>query len=356
MTMSLPDGLCRGDRVLVAMSGGVDSSVAAALCKQVGLETVGVTLKLWGGAQDSGCCAVSDVDDARRVCQQLGIDHFVFNYADEFDKSVVGPYVDAHVSGLTPNPCVECNRHVKFDALLKRSVKLGFDRLVTGHHVRISDRSGRVRLRRGSDASKDQSYVLYMLSEGDLGHLWFPVGDYEKSDLRVIAGNLGLRTAAKAESQDVCFITAKRGRADFLGSRIGLHSADVVDMSGEVLGSVPSVELVTIGQRRGLTAGGSDRKLYAVDVNVADRTVTVGGRGDLLCDETHLVEHSWVSGAHSGAVLAQCSAHGTADSGVLDASGYLRWDEPHRKVAPGQSVVFYDGDEVIGGAIAARAF
>ena len=162
-------------RVLVAMSGGVDSAVSAALLKQQGHEITGVTLKLWGGPQDQGCCSVSDVDDARRVAQQLDIDHFVFNYGEEFERHVVGPYVKAHAAGLTPNPCIECNRHIKFDALLSRARKLGFDLVATGHHARIVTTDNGLRLARGSDLAKDQSYVLYMLSEQDLSLLEFPV-------------------------------------------------------------------------------------------------------------------------------------------------------------------------------------
>ena len=222
-------GAAGKQRMLVAMSGGVDSSVAAALCLRDGHEVVGVTLKLWGGPQDQGCCAVSDVDDARRVCQQLGIDHFVFNYAAEFERDVVEPYVDAHRQGLTPNPCIACNRHVKFDVLLDRARRLDFDRLVTGHHVRIGATGGTRRLRRGADGAKDQSYVLYMLSQADLADLWFPVGDYRKDDLRALASELGLRTAHKAESQDVCFITEAAGRERFLAERIELHPAELVD-------------------------------------------------------------------------------------------------------------------------------
>ena len=340
-------------RVLVAMSGGVDSSVAAALCQREGHEVVGVTLKLWGGPQDQGCCAVSDVDDARRVCQQLGIDHFVFNYAAEFERDVVDPYVDAHRRGQTPNPCISCNRHVKFDVLLDRARRLGFDRLVTGHHVRVSRRDGRARLRRGADGAKDQSYVLYMLNAADLADLWFPVGDYRKDELRALAGELGLRTADKAESQDVCFITADAGRERFLAERIDLHRAELVDPAGRRVGAAAAVELVTVGQRKGLDLGGATERRYAIDVDVAARRVTVGGADELTAPGVRLTDHRWADGAAEGDVLAQTSAHGPALAGRLDADGQLCWTRPQRRVAPGQAVVFYDGDEVLGGATAA---
>ncbi|WP_419931163.1 tRNA 2-thiouridine(34) synthase MnmA [Candidatus Poriferisodalis sp.] len=339
--------------VLVAMSGGVDSSVAAALCLRAGHEVVGVTLKLWGGPQDQGCCAVSDVDDARRVCQQLGIDHFVFNYAAEFERDVVEPYAEAHRRGLTPNPCIACNRHVKFDVLLDRARRLGFDRLVTGHHVRISTQRGTPRLQRGSDSAKDQSYVLYMLSQADLADLWFPVGDYRKDRLRALASELGLRTARKPESQDVCFITATDGRERFLAERIDLHPAELVDATGRRVGTAPAVELVTVGQRKGLDLGGAPQRRYAVDVDIGSRRVTVGTASELLAEGVCLTDHRWAGDAIEGEVLAQTSAHGPALPAHLDAEGQLRWTEPQRRVAGGQAVVFYDGDEVLGGATAA---
>ena len=346
-------GAAGKQRMLVAMSGGVDSSVAAALCLRDGHEVVGVTLKLWGGPQDQGCCAVSDVDDARRVCQQLGIDHFVFNYAAEFERDVVEPYVDAHRQGLTPNPCIACNRHVKFDVLLDRARRLDFDCLVTGHHVRIGATGGTRRLRRGADGAKDQSYVLYMLSQADLADLWFPVGDYRKDELRALASELGLRTAHKAESQDVCFITEAAGRERFLAERIELHPAELVDTSGQRVGTVPAVELVTVGQRKGLHLGGSSDRRYAVDVDVRGRRVTVGTAADSLAPGVSLTDHRWADEAVTGDVLAQTSAHGPAVPAHLDAEGQLRWTEPRRRVAAGQAVVFYEGDEVLGGATAA---
>ncbi len=201
-------------RVLVAMSGGVDSSVAAALLVERGHEVVGATLKLWGGPSDSGCCSVADVDDARRVAQQLGIAHHVFNLTDEFDRAVVAPYVEEHAQGRTPNPCIECNRTMKFDRLLARSERLGFDLLATGHHARVSGEGVR-RLRRGADEAKDQSYVLSMLGQEALARVVFPVGDLTKDEVRAEARRLGLRTAAKPDSQDVCFISSTEGRAGF---------------------------------------------------------------------------------------------------------------------------------------------
>jgi len=200
-------------KVLCAMSGGVDSSVAAAELVAAGHEVVGVTMRLWGGDSDTGCCSIADVDDARRVTQQLGIDHLVFNFTDEFDRHVVDPYVAAHAAGTTPNPCIECNRHLKFARLTDRADLLGFDAVATGHHARILDvGGGSLRIARGADAAKDQSYVVHMLPQRELARTSFPVGHLTKADVRARASELGLRTAEKPDSQDVCFITHAAGR------------------------------------------------------------------------------------------------------------------------------------------------
>ena len=346
-------------RVLVAMSGGVDSSVAAALILEAGHDVVGATMKLWGGDSDSGCCSVADVEDARRVAQQLGIVHHVFNFGSDFDAHVVEPYVEAHTAGRTPNPCIECNRHLKFDRFLRRARQLGFDAIATGHHARVVRRpSGRYCLGRGADAAKDQSYVLYMLGQEQLARTLLPVGEMTKADVRRHADGLGLRTAAKPDSQDVCFITSTGGREAFLGARIPLRPGRMVDLhTGEQLGPVPAVELVTIGQRRGLAAGGGrPGRRYAVSVDVEGATVVVGSSADVLVSDVRLDQLAWADAAPAPGtrVAVQCSAHGRPLPATwADPSVVL--DEPYRAVAPGQSVVLYDGDTVLGGGIAQPA-
>jgi tRNA-specific 2-thiouridylase len=342
--------------VLVAMSGGVDSSVAAARLLDEGHNVVGVTMKLWGGDSDTGCCSVSDVDDARRVAQQLGIDHVVFNFTDDFDRHVVEPYVADHGRGRTPNPCVECNRHLKFDRLLERAGLLGFDAVATGHHARVVAAGGRFRLERGADRAKDQSYVLHMLGQDALRRVRFPVGDITKDDVRRQARALGLRTALKPDSQDVCFITRAGGRADFLARRVELHPGRVVDAAGNELGRVDAVELVTVGQRRGLGADGALDRRYAVAIDVPGATVTVGEAKDLLVDRAAVESQTWVDGPVTGTVLVQCSAHGAPRPGRLAGDGTIEWEQPERRIAPGQSVVFYDvADRVVlgGGKVSA---
>ncbi|HEX2381988.1 MAG TPA: tRNA 2-thiouridine(34) synthase MnmA [Acidimicrobiales bacterium] len=342
-------------KVLVALSGGVDSSVAAALLLDAGHDVVGVTMKLWGGESDTGCCSVSDVDDARRVARSLGIEHHVFNFGDRFATDVIGPYVSAHAGGDTPNPCIECNRHLKFDKLLRRARALGFDAIATGHHARVVTRDdGSRRIARGADVHKDQSYVLYMLDQTQLAATLLPVGELTKAAVRAHAAELALPTAAKPDSQDVCFITSSRGRRGFLEGRLGFTPGNVVDRAGNRLGSVDAVELVTIGQRKGLgLRGGDDAPRYVVSVDVGGATVTVGAEADLLEPGTALRNMMWADGKAARAVLAQCSAHGPALAASFDPStATLTWESPHRRVAPGQAVVLYDGDEVVGGGLA----
>jgi tRNA-specific 2-thiouridylase len=336
------------------MSGGVDSSVAAALLRDAGHDVVGVTMKLWGGESDTGCCSVSDVDDARRVARAIGIQHHVFNFGDRFTTDVIGPYVAAHAAGDTPNPCIECNRHLKFDKLLRRAHGLGFDAIATGHHARIVVRDdGSRRLARGADAAKDQSYVLYMLGQEQLAATLLPVGDLTKAAVRALADDLDLPTAAKPDSQDVCFITSSSGRSGFLRERLSFTPAVVVDRAGHRVGHVDAIELVTVGQRKnlGLSGGDGDAR-YAVDVDTSRATVTVGSEAELLEHTTTVRDLTWVGEVAHGAVLAQCSAHGPALGARFDAeTATLTWDEPRRRVAPGQAVVLYDGDEVVGGGL-----
>jgi len=337
-------------RLLAAMSGGVDSSVAAALLVEEGHEVVGVTLRLWDNPTDAGCCSVAEIDDARSVANLLGIDHLVWTFVEEFDARVVAPYAAAHADGLTPNPCIECNRHLKFGRLLRRAGMLGFDAVATGHHARIVDDGGRRRLLRGADPLKDQSYVLYVLGQEELRRCRFPVGTMTKAGVRAKAAALGLPTADKPDSQDVCFVTTSGGRKALLSSRIPLHPGRVVDTAGADVGKVDAMELVTVGQRRGLGTGGGAKR-YAISVDTSSRTVVVAEAGDLLAPSVELTQLSWVYEPVQGAVTVQTSAHGDP-VGAIFTGATVRFAEPQRRVAPGQSVVLYRGDEVLGGGTA----
>ena len=350
-------------KVMVAMSGGVDSSVAAALLVEQGHEVVGVTMRLWGGESDTGCCSVSDVDDARRVAQQLGIDHLVFNFTEDFNAHVVDPYVQAHADGITPNPCIECNRHVKFARLSERATLLGFDAVATGHHARATESERGFELERGADRDKDQSYVVHMIDQAELQRTMFPVGGMTKPEVRAHAARLGLRTATKPDSQDVCFITSTGGRATFLGDRIPFREGRVVDSAGATVGTVPAVEMITLGQRRGIGLPGGGPKQFVVDIDVPTATITVGAETELYVAGHIVRDMTWVHDVATAAafdtVLVQCSAHGTPQPATVaidpdERTLHLRWTDPQRRIAPGQSVVLYDPSDrfVLGGGIA----
>jgi len=355
-------------RALVGMSGGVDSSVAAALMLSEGHEVVGATMKLWGGPSGSGCCSVADVEDARRVCQQLGIDHHVFNFSAEFERDVVAAYVAGHAKARTPNPCISCNANLKFDRFLQRARLVGFDAIVTGHHARVSRTGKAWELRRGKDAAKDQSYVLYMLDQGQLAQVVLPIGDITKLEVRRLAAEIGLRTALKPDSQDVCFISKTGGRRSFLGDRIPVHPGRLVSTTGEELGVVDALELVTVGQRRGLglAARSLPERRYVVSVDLDGATATLGGLAELLVSEIVLADMRWTNTplAAGERVQVQLSAHGQPKGALWDAGGAagsgtggrVVLDEPARRVAAGQAVVLYRpdpaGDIVLGGGTA----
>jgi len=351
-------------KVLVAMSGGVDSSVAAALLIEAGHEVVGATLKLWGGASDSGCCSVADVDDARRVAQLLGIDHHVFNYTEEFEARVVTPFVEGHARGTSPNPCIECNRHIKFDLLFERAERLGFDAVATGHHAQVIWRDATPLLARGADPAKDQSYVLGYLHDAQLRRLLLPIGAMNKSEVRAHAERVGLPTWDKPDSQDVCFIEASRGREVFLRSRIELTGADLVDLaSGDVVGHTDAAELMTVGQRRGVLPGRDGAKRFVARVDLGARRVEVGRLEDVMVTSLPLDVDSMTFAREplrAGAdVWAQWSAHGQPRWATLrhDGAWTLELAEAARPVAAGQTVVFYsarDASVVEGAALVTR--
>ena len=338
-------------RVLVMMSGGVDSSVAAALLRERGHDVTGVTLKLWGGESDSGCCSVADVEDARRVAAQLGLPHYVFNFSDAFEAHVVEPYVDAYAAGETPNPCVECNRTMKFGRVLERARQLDFDFVATGHHARVVMTDDGPALARGVDRAKDQSYVLYMLGAEELTRTLLPVGELTKADVRAHARALGLRTADKRESMDVCFIK-RGGREAFLGARIPRRSGAIVDLQGIVVGTHDGIDAFTIGQRRGLGVAAGERR-YVTDIAAGTSTVTVGPRDALLHERVRLRDVHWSRTPRDPReMLVQSRAHGAPTAARLDGDE-LVFASPQPRVAPGQVVAFYDGDLCCGGGIVA---
>jgi tRNA-specific 2-thiouridylase len=347
-------------RALVAMSGGVDSSVAAALTKDAGHEVIGATLKLWSGpngeAPTAGCCTVSDAEDARRVAAQLDIPYYVLDYTEDFKDGVVDRFVHDYVDGRTPNPCIECNRIVKFDRLLSRLDDFDCDVLVTGHHARIRDDGDAWNLYRGEDSAKDQSYVLSMLTQQQLSRTRLPVGELTKPKVRAVAAGMGLRSAHKPESMDICFV----GQRDYRGFLMetapeAFVPGVVIDNEGTELGRHEGVVGFTIGQRRGLgVAVGEPRFVLRIDADSA--TVVLGDRDDLAVSGVELCQLTWTGDdAPSGNVIAQYRAHGEPVPAALDGER-LTFVEPQESIAPGQTVAFYDGERVLGGGLIADTF
>lgn len=345
-------------RALVAMSGGVDSSVAAALMLEQGYDVVGVTLKQWEGPDGampvSGCCTLSDAEDARRVAAQLDVPYYVLDYVDEFTAAVVEPFGEGYLNGLTPNPCIECNRKVRFTALLDRTEELGCDVLVTGHHARVVNDDGVFRLRKAVDGAKDQSYVLHMLDQDALSRVRLPVGEMTKVEVRERAHQLGLRTASKPDSQDICFVTSGDYR-DFLRHQIPEVAAhgDVLDMDGDVVGQHGGTAGFTIGQRKGLgVAVGEPR--YVVDIAPREQTITIGTYSDLLapsCTATDMsfTHHPIAQGDRVGVKVRYRSEPVPAVVEIDDGLWTFVFEEPQPRPAPGQAAVAYDGEFVLGG-------
>lgn len=340
-------------RVAVAMSGGVDSSVAAALLKEQGYDVIGLTMQIWERSETSGsCCSLSAVEDARRVAAKLNIPYYVLNFKDIFKRTVIKNFTKEYTKGRTPNPCVVCNDIVKFDLLLKKALQLGAKYLATGHYARIKKgTNGRYLLLKGKDDNKDQSYYLYTLKQKALAHTMFPLGYYTKPEVRQLAKKHGLLVADKEESQDICFIEGSL--EGFFGSKEGL----IRGKRGKVMGKHRGYQLYTIGQRRGLGIA-AEEPLYVTKIDPKTNEIWVGNRGDVCGDDLIAGHINLISLSKiSKPIKVEASIrykNKCSDAKISPLPGNklkVTFNKPQFAITPGQSVVFYNGDTVVGGGI-----
>ena len=350
-------------KALIAMSGGVDSSVAAALMLKKGFDCMGCTMRLYendmiGEDLFGTCCSLKDTQDARAVCEKLGIEYNIYHYEAEFTKNVIEPFVCSYERGETPNPCIRCNKYLKFDILYEKAKALGYDNIVTGHYARIEERDGHFYLLKAVDPGKDQSYVLYDLTEEQLSHTYFPLGEMTKNEAREIAAEYGFVNKDKKDSQDICFVPDGDYAAMIKRYRNKDYpKGDFVDLQGNVLGTHEGIINYTIGQRRGLGIP-ADRRLYVKRLDTENNRVILADDEDLFDKEVMVREFNWITG-NAPSEPIRCLAKiryrhkEQPATATIFADGKARivFDEPQRAITPGQSAVLYDGEIVLGGGI-----
>lgn len=354
-------------RVVVAMSGGVDSSVAAALCVQQGYDVIGIMMRLWsedgdGASGYNRCCTPDQMNDARRIAEQLGIPFYVLDTRDVFKNSIVKFFVERYSAGDTPNPCLECNRHIRFEWLLNNALALDADYLATGHYARVRQSAdGGYQLLKSVDESKDQSYVLSVLGQTQLAHAMFPVGEYTKPQIRELAASFGLPVASKHDSQDLCFLADGdyRGFLRRANPQIG-QPGPITTRSGQVLGQHTGLADYTIGQRKGLGVASAE-PLYVLSTDPTNNTLIIGTQAELGTDHLTATRVNWVSGCTPSTpiraeVKIRYKAHPAwaTINPLSETRVSVQCDEPLRGVTPGQGAIFYDGDVCLGGGIIER--
>ncbi|GAA0736558.1 tRNA 2-thiouridine(34) synthase MnmA [Sphingomonas japonica] len=340
-------------RIVVAMSGGVDSSVVAALAAQTGAETIGVTLQLYDHGEATGragsCCAGRDIRDARAVCDRLGIAHYVFDHESSFRTQVIDDFADEYLAGRTPIPCVQCNMGPKFTDLFRLARDLGADCLATGHYVRRVEGPAGAELHRAIDPARDQSYFLFATTQEQLDYLRFPLGGLPKAEVRALAEAFGLTVAAKPDSQDICFVPdgdyaslVRKLRPD------AVDGGEIVDLAGRVLGRHAGIIHYTVGQRRGLEIGGQAEPLYVVRLEPHTKRVVVGPKAALAVASARIERVNWIGGAHTGPLTVKVRSLARPVPARFDGAT-VAFEAPEYGVAPGQAAALYDGDRVLGG-------